>query len=129
MSSEEEEDDHNTINMSFAENTRSIGKIREESVEHEFNNREDSRGGGSEGLWLTNENYVNEGLHVPPFKKKKIIKAYGNANNCQYVYWNDVNELVQRLYLLHMSKQAGNLSVVNEILNIEEELREGGYIK
>lgn len=70
-----------------------------------------------------------EGIHhIPPFEKKKLIKAGETINNCQLIYWNDVNELVERLYLLHMSKQAGNLSVVNEILNIEQELREGDYI-
>lgn len=46
----------------------------------------------------------------------------------EYVYWDDINELVDRLYLLHASQHAGNTSVNNEIISIEEELREAGVI-
>lgn len=59
-------------------------------------------------------------------ERNKVIKDGELKNN--YHYWDDVNELVERLYLLHMSKQAGNNSVINEILDIELELREGGFI-
>ncbi|KAE9523208.1 hypothetical protein AGLY_016396 [Aphis glycines] len=45
------------------------------------------------------------------------------------VYWNDPNELVDRLRLLLASKAAGNTGVSNEILSIFEELREAGLIK
>ena len=45
------------------------------------------------------------------------------------VYWNDPNELVDRLKLLLASKAAGNTGVSNEILTIFEELREAGLIK
>lgn len=45
------------------------------------------------------------------------------------VYWNDPNELVERLRLLLASKAAGNTGVSNEILSIFEELREAGLIK
>ncbi|KAF0719455.1 Integrase catalytic domain-containing protein [Aphis craccivora] len=38
------------------------------------------------------------------------------------VYWNDPNELVERLKLLLASKAAGNTGVSNEILSIFEEL-------
>lgn len=61
-------------------------------------------------------------------RKKKIIKPLTKTISSQYVYWNDLNELVERLYLLHMSKQAGNTSVVNEIASIESELREAKVI-
>lgn len=44
------------------------------------------------------------------------------------IYWDNVNELVDRLALLHASKNAGNNSVHNEIIAIEEELREAGII-
>ncbi len=46
------------------------------------------------------------------------------------MYWDDINELVERLYLLHGSVKDGNDSplVKNEILNIEEELREANII-
>ena len=46
-----------------------------------------------------------------------------------YIYWNDVNELVDRLKLLLASREAGNTGVSNEILSIFEELLEAGVIK
>ena len=45
-----------------------------------------------------------------------------------YVYWDDLNELVERLRLLIAEQSAGSPSHVNEIHSIIEELREGGYI-
>lgn len=52
-----------------------------------------------------------------------------NEKPVEYVYWDDVNELVDRLKLLLASKQAGNTSNDNEIIAIENELREAGIIK
>jgi hypothetical protein len=52
-----------------------------------------------------------------------------NLNSVRYEYWDDPNELVDRLRLLVASKQAGNNSVGNEILSIIEELREAGIIE
>jgi hypothetical protein len=45
-----------------------------------------------------------------------------------YRHWNDVNELVDRLRLLVMSKRAGHTGHNNEITAIVEELREAGVI-
>lgn len=45
-----------------------------------------------------------------------------------YIYWDDPNELVDRLRLLHASQAAGNSSHSNEILSIIEELREAEII-
>jgi len=45
------------------------------------------------------------------------------------VYWNDPNELVDRLRLLLASQAAGNTGVSNEIISIFEELHEAGLIK
>jgi len=45
------------------------------------------------------------------------------------VYWDDPNELVDRLRLLLASKASGNTGVSNEIISIFEELREAGLIK
>ncbi|XP_044575219.1 uncharacterized protein LOC123259025 [Cotesia glomerata] len=45
-----------------------------------------------------------------------------------YVYWDDPNELVDRLKLLMASQAAGNPSHTNEIMSIIEELREAGVI-
>lgn len=41
-----------------------------------------------------------------------------------YVYWNDINELAERLSLLIASRNAGNTSVDNEIASITEEIEE-----
>lgn len=45
-----------------------------------------------------------------------------------YIYWDSINELVDRLRLLYASKVAGNNSVNNEIISIIEELREAKII-
>lgn len=45
------------------------------------------------------------------------------------VYWDNPNELVDRLRLLLASKAAGNTGVSNEIISIFEELLEAGLIK
>lgn len=65
------------------------------------------------------------------FKYLNIIKpstGHGlmtfNEKPIEYIYWNDVNEIVNRLRLLYASKAAGNTSVDNEIESIVEELRE-----
>lgn len=47
-----------------------------------------------------------------------------NEEPYQYVYWDDVNELVDRLRLLMASKLAGHTGLDNEIASIIEELRE-----
>lgn len=46
----------------------------------------------------------------------------------EYVFWDDPNELVERLRLLLASQAAGNPSHNNEIISIIEELREAGII-
>lgn len=73
------------------------------------------------------------------FKYKNIIKPLiphsgGELKNLlkqnvDYVYWNDPNEMVERLRLLLSSQQAGNNSHNNEITSILEELRESNIIK
>ena len=49
-------------------------------------------------------------------------------NQLDYVYWDDLNELVDRLRLLLASQAAGNPSHTNEIISIIEELREAEII-
>lgn len=58
----------------------------------------------------------------------KLIKESDNIKK-SYTYWDDPNELVDRLVLLHASQAAGNNSVSAEIASIESELREAGYIE
>lgn len=49
--------------------------------------------------------------------------------NTDYIYWDNPNELVNRLRLLFASQSAGNTSHTNEINSIIEELKEAGIIK
>lgn len=56
-----------------------------------------------------------------------VLKAY--KKNTDLVYWDDPNELVERLKLLVASRNAGNCNHDNEILSIIEELKEAGIIK
>lgn len=61
------------------------------------------------------------GGNLPTLKKYK--------NNTDLVYWDDPNELVERLKLLVASRDAGNTNHDNEILSIIEELKEADIIK
>lgn len=55
-----------------------------------------------------------------------ILKKW--KKNVDYVYWDDPNELVERLKLLIASRDAGNTGLDNEILSIIEELNETGLL-
>jgi hypothetical protein len=50
-------------------------------------------------------------------------------NPIDYVYWDDPNELIDRLRLLVSSQTAGHTGHVNEIVSIIEELRESKIIE
>lgn len=67
-------------------------------------------------------NKVGGGI-IPRYKV-----ARRNKQNIDYQYWDDPNELVDRLRLLVAEKYAGNTNHDNEIYSIIEELREAGYI-
>ena len=64
------------------------------------------------------------------FKRKqgKGFKIARKNDITEYVYWDDPNELVNRLKLLDAERAAGNNNHDNEIQNILEELYERGYI-
>ena len=53
-----------------------------------------------------------------------------NLNNkkVDFVYFDDINEIVERLKLLISSKIAGHTGHENEIISILEELREANII-
>lgn len=65
----------------------------------------------------------------PPTKKTGSGMQWKSTGSRDIVHWDDPNELVDRLRLLAMSTETGHTSHTNEILNIIEELREGGFIK
>lgn len=66
----------------------------------------------------TSEEFYVTGEGLPSKKKVK--------RDISYVYWDDPNELVERLKLLIASRDAGNTGLDNEIISIIEELREAG---
>lgn len=62
-------------------------------------------------------------------KYREIIKPLiEEKEGASYKYWNDPNELVERLKLLVASSEAGHNSHNNEIVSIIEELKESGYV-
>lgn len=64
---------------------------------------------------------VKQGGSLPILKKYK--------SNTDLIYWDDPNELIDRLKILVASKDAGNTNHDNEIISIIEELKEAGIIK
>jgi hypothetical protein len=65
----------------------------------------------------------NRGGNFSPFPLMK----YSNKPR-EYIYFNDVNEIIERLKLLIASTKAGNTNHMNEINSILEELKEDGII-
>lgn len=71
----------------------------------------------------------------PPETRNKL-KIGGNlptlkkyTSRSDFVYWDDPNELIERLKLLIASRDAGNNNHDNEIISIIEELKEASIIK
>lgn len=61
-------------------------------------------------------------------KPQTAYKTFDKSGAINYTYWDDPNELVDRLRLLVASKAAGHTGHNNEIISIIEELREAKYI-
>lgn len=68
-----------------------------------------------------NKDSLKYGGNLPSLKKYKP--------NIDLVYWDDPNELIERLQLLIASRDAGNNNHENEIISIIEELKEANVIK
>lgn len=75
---------------------------------------------------------------IPPRPRSSSLKKRGGGgvmmkkltnNPVDYVFWDDINELVDRLRLLVSSQTAGHTGHINEIQSILEELREAGVIE
>lgn len=62
-------------------------------------------------------------------KPKMDFKVASKVGKINYTYWDDPNELVDRLRLLIASQSAGHTGHDNEIISIIEELREAKLIK
>lgn len=76
-------------------------------------------------VWWTRTWKTGLGL----LKKIPIRKTVIPKSKIEYKYWDDVNELCNRLKLLVASKEAGHTGHGNEILAILEELKESKIIK
>lgn len=79
------------------------------------------------------KNVKYQSIIKPLLKTGKGIQTdYKIANktdtNSEYIYWDDPNELIDRLQLLISSQFAGHTSHNNEIISIVEELREANII-
>lgn len=79
-------------------------------------------------------NIIKNIFSTSPLSKsrEKRFEGYGaltlNNNKPDYVYWNDPNELCDRLRLLIASQNSGHTGHENEIISIIEELREANII-
>ncbi|XP_057327360.1 uncharacterized protein LOC130676312 [Microplitis mediator] len=73
--------------------------------------------------FLAKHNYSSSGGGIP-----NLMIARKKKTPIDYVYWDDPNELIDRLRLLMASQAAGNPSHTNEIISIIEELREAEII-
>lgn len=63
------------------------------------------------------------------FPGKKLgegLRKLVNNKNIEYVYWNSLDELLERLYILYGELKAGNTNptIRNEIINILQEFKE-----
>lgn len=74
---------------------------------------------------LRKETYSTDGS-VSKGDGLTLMKKF--KKDVDFVYWDDPNELVERLKLLLASRDAGNTGVGNEIISIIEELRESGVL-
>lgn len=79
----------------------------------------------------TSHKYKNYIVKMVEHTGDGILPRYKTAkqnSHPDYIYWDDPNELVDRLRLLYASQAAGNPSHTNEIISIIEELREANII-
>lgn len=77
-------------------------------------------------LFKFTENKTTSAKRVSKGKGIEILKKV--KNDTDFIYWDDPNELVERLQLLFASRDAGNTGVDNEIIAIIEELYEAGVV-
>ena len=82
-----------------------------------------------DGLKIRKSGYKYTHIIAKLFPPATGSGLYMRLQRNNLAYWNDPNELVERLSLLLSSQAAGNTGVSNEILSIFEELYEAGIIK
>lgn len=74
------------------------------------------------------EKKSGRGFRLPQIEYKVVKGLKKKNNNINYTYWDNPNELVDRLRLLLSSASAGHTGHTNEIISIIEELREANII-
>lgn len=81
---------------------------------------------------LTFDDVDNNPLKGDGLKKllqqQQTYKNFKKSGKFNYIYWDDPNELVDRLRLIVASQAAGHTGHTNEIISIIEELREANII-
>lgn len=102
------------------------GQILKETNAYRRNYSANNQINGSRSLKYRNiiKKIVQQQKHIG-----RGLMANNNSNNIEYVYWDDPNELVERLKLLIASQSAGHSNHNNEIISIIEELREAEIIQ
>lgn len=100
--------------------------ILKDTSAHKRNFKEDEQIKGTNSHKY--KSIIKKLVHTTKLHKGTGIMRIPNKN-IDYVYWDDSNELVDRLRILIASQQAGNNSHTNEIIVIIEELREKGIIR
>lgn len=75
----------------------------------------------------SSDKYKNVIKNIISNKKGSGLMLY-NKIKPNYIFWDDPNELVDRLKLLIASQEAGHSNHNNEIISIIEELKEAGII-
>lgn len=68
-------------------------------------------------------------IYKKPQMNYKSLSLKNRVGKINYTYWDDPNELVDRLRILLASKSAGHTGHENEMISIIEELREAKIIK
>lgn len=98
-------------------------KILIDTNAHKRNYNPNERIKGNKGYKYKN---IIQKLFDTTYIGKGLMTTISEKSN--YIYWDDPNELVDRLKLLIASKQAGHTNQNNEIISIIEELKEADII-
>jgi len=82
---------------------------------------------------MSNKGHKYKSIITPLLSSERVGRGIPrnvtlNDNKIDYVHWDNLNELVDRLRLLEASRQVGHNAHDSEILSIIEELREVGLI-
>ena len=114
--------DEAKIHPDDVENYQNI--IRESNAHRKYyRSNEDVR---IDDSWEKKSEYLEDIVKGSGILPKYMIAK--RASHSEYTYWDDPNELVDRLRLLIAGRRAGNNKHDNEIQSILEELREAEII-